>query len=111
MRAPIENVMGNSGALKAGAPAVAPLWQSVAVSLITGYQRHISRHKGFTCPHLLLHHGVSCSAYVKAVFLHEETLASALRLTLARFDECSQASKTLAQGPVKCYVIPCCFSL
>src|SRR3954467_11833154 len=111
MDAPTENVMGNSMSLPTRAIAHPPAWRRVAVSLITAYQRYISPHKGFTCPHLLVHRGVSCSAYIKGVFLREETFSGALQLALARFGECSQASHTLAQGPVKCYVIPCCFSL
>ncbi|MBA3951850.1 MAG: membrane protein insertion efficiency factor YidD, partial [Rubrobacter sp.] len=38
---------------------------SGAVRAITLYQRRVSPYKGFSCPHRLLHGGLSCSGYAK----------------------------------------------
>ncbi|MFM2064539.1 MAG: hypothetical protein RLZZ507_4210 [Cyanobacteriota bacterium] len=74
------------------------LWDSVArkvgVLAITGYQKHISPHKGFTCAHRVLYGGESCSQYIKRV-IAEEGLKSAFVKSRFRFQSCQQANLIL----------------
>ena len=90
-----------------------PFWRRVADLLITAYQQHISPYKGFTCPHLLLRGGLSCSQYVKRLVWTEATLTGFVSETITRFHDCTAASRILGQDNLRtrCYVIPCCFPL
>lgn len=72
-----------------------------AVACITGYQRHLSPRKGFSCAYRVHTGGESCSQYVKRVLL-EEGLVGAPAKTRARFAACQEAHLALraqaAQG-------------
>jgi putative component of membrane protein insertase Oxa1/YidC/SpoIIIJ protein YidD len=52
----------------------------IAIATLNTYQKHLSPHKGFSCPHRLLHGGVSCSEAIKQAFLHQR-LSTALQTT------------------------------
>ncbi|MBV9610583.1 MAG: membrane protein insertion efficiency factor YidD [Acidobacteria bacterium] len=94
-------------------PRCAVLWRWCGDLIITAYQQHISPYKGFTCPHLQLHRGLSCSQYVKRLVWTEETLTGVISEAIARLQDCAAASNVLGQGNLRtrCYVIPCCFPL
>ncbi|MEB3181441.1 MAG: membrane protein insertion efficiency factor YidD [Nostocaceae cyanobacterium] len=96
------------------ASSIAPLANTVAISSISIYQRYISPHKGFSCPHRLLHGGDSCSEYTKRM-LTTQNLTTALQLSLQRFKNCTAASHTLktahANASSGCIVIPCCIPI
>ena len=70
------------------------LARSIAIAAITGYQRHLSPHKGFTCAHRRLYGGLSCSEYVKRS-IAEQGLRKALFLARQRFKACSRANQIL----------------
>jgi hypothetical protein len=62
------------------------------------YQRRLSRWKGFSCAHRVLHGDVSCSHAVKAIVLEQPPEAWG-RLTLERFRACRDAARVLrAEG-------------
>jgi putative component of membrane protein insertase Oxa1/YidC/SpoIIIJ protein YidD len=65
-----------------------------AAALITGYQRHISPHKGFSCAYRVLHGSESCSAYIKRSIL-EQGLIEAISLSRQRFQACKSAHQVL----------------
>ncbi|TVQ13934.1 MAG: membrane protein insertion efficiency factor YidD [Leptolyngbya sp. DLM2.Bin27] len=83
-----------------------------AIASINLYRTHISPHKGFSCPHRLLHGDESCSDYVKGL-LANQSLRAALQLAPQRFKACNAAAQTLksqrAQGG--CLIIPCCIPI
>ncbi len=66
---------------------------------ITLYQRYVSPHKGFSCPHRILHGGQSCSGYVKVLIL-----SSGVRAVLpdirAHFDQCREVRISLQASHV-----------
>ncbi len=79
--------------------------RQIGVTAITGYQRHISPHKGFSCAHRLLYGDESCSQYVKRV-IAQEGLKVAFVKSRARFQACKQANhilrcQRLAQSSLK----------
>jgi putative component of membrane protein insertase Oxa1/YidC/SpoIIIJ protein YidD len=71
-----------------------PLTRQTAVMLITGYQRYLSPHKGFSCAHRIWHQGESCSQYVKRV-VAEQGLGAAIPLVRQRFRDCRAANDLL----------------
>lgn len=83
-----------------------------AINSIDFYQQYISKKKGFSCPHRVLHGGQSCSEYIKNLLL-DRNLKSALTMSMQRFQECSSASKTLSnqKAESRCIIIPCCIPL
>jgi putative component of membrane protein insertase Oxa1/YidC/SpoIIIJ protein YidD len=89
-----------------------PLAKKTAINSITTYQHYISPHKGFSCPHRLLHGGDSCSKYVKRM-LSEQSLVEAVQSSLQRFKDCAHASTILTtrNSGGGCIVIPCCIPL
>jgi putative component of membrane protein insertase Oxa1/YidC/SpoIIIJ protein YidD len=89
----------------------AGLFRSSVIAVVEAYRCHLSPLKGYSCPHRLLHGGMSCSGYTLALLRSEEDFSSVLRSTFARFEDCSRASLVLGQeNPrMRCYVIPCCF--
>jgi putative component of membrane protein insertase Oxa1/YidC/SpoIIIJ protein YidD len=90
---------------------VESITRRTAIDTIRFYQRRISPHKGFSCPHRLLKGEMSCSDYVKHVLI-EQDLSSAIQLSVQRFRECKQASQSLqAQRAQGCIVIPCCIPI
>lgn len=66
---------------------------------ITLYQRHVSPHKGFSCPNRVLHGGPSCSGYVKGSIL-DSGVRAALPDIRARFDRCREARISLQASHV-----------
>jgi len=68
--------------------------RKAAATSITGYQKYISPHKGFSCAHRLLYGGESCSAYLKRI-IQQQGLNAAWQLAPQRFARCRQANLTL----------------
>lgn len=68
-----------------------------AIGLIEVYQRRLSPLKGFTCAHLVLHGGVSCSQAVKLAIV-EGGLAAGWRAVRARAAACRAAMIALQSG-------------
>ncbi|MBD1923041.1 membrane protein insertion efficiency factor YidD [Microcoleus sp. FACHB-831] len=89
--------------------SVNSLAQTIAIDSISAYQKYISPRKGFSCAHRVLHGGYSCSDYVKSV-LGEQSLMSAVGISLQRFRSCNEASQTLraTKATGGCIIIPCC---
>jgi putative component of membrane protein insertase Oxa1/YidC/SpoIIIJ protein YidD len=73
-----------------------PIARRIAMALITGYQRYISPHKGFSCAHRVVHGGLSCSEYVKRALL-THGFKDGSRLTRQRFAECAAAARSLRE--------------
>ncbi len=68
--------------------------RSTAAALISGYQKHISPRKGFSCAYRVLHGGESCSHYIKRSIL-EQGLIEAIHLSKQRFQACKAANQIL----------------
>ncbi|MGF1934687.1 MAG: membrane protein insertion efficiency factor YidD [Nostoc sp. ChiQUE02] len=68
--------------------------RQVSAAAITGYQKHISPHKGFACAHRILYGGESCSQYIKRV-VAKEGLKAAFVYSRERFQACKQANQIL----------------
>ncbi|MHC5594614.1 MAG: membrane protein insertion efficiency factor YidD [Nostoc sp.] len=68
--------------------------RQVSAAAITGYQKHISPHKGFACTHRILYGGESCSQYIKRV-VAKEGLKAAFVNCRERFQACKQANQIL----------------
>ncbi|AFY30901.1 membrane protein insertion efficiency factor YidD [Calothrix sp. PCC 7507] len=75
-------------------PLFDSLSRQVGVAAITGYQKHISPHKGFVCAHRVLYGGESCSQYIKRV-VAEDGLKAAFVKSRERFPACKQANQIL----------------
>ncbi len=72
------------------------LTRSTAAMLISGYQKYLSPHKGFSCAHRLWHRGESCSQYTKRAIV-ERGLIVAIPLVRERFRECKVANERIQQ--------------
>ncbi len=70
-----------------------------AIASISGYQRHLSPHKGFSCAYRVLHGGESCSQYVKRM-IAERGWHGAIAAARERFDACSAANSQLKARPL-----------
>lgn len=70
--------------------------RSTAATLIGGYQKYLSPHKGFSCAHRVWHRGESCSEYAKRTIV-ERGLMDAIPLVRERFQECKVANERLQQ--------------
>jgi putative component of membrane protein insertase Oxa1/YidC/SpoIIIJ protein YidD len=70
------------------------LSRQVGVAAITGYQKHISPHKGFICAHRVLCGGESCSQYIKRVVAQDGFQAAFVK-SRERFQACKQANQIL----------------
>ncbi|WP_375539788.1 membrane protein insertion efficiency factor YidD [Cylindrospermum sp. FACHB-282] len=68
--------------------------RQISTTAITGYQRHISPHKGFACAHRVLYGGESCSEYIKGA-IAQDGLKRALIKSRERFLACKQANQIL----------------
>lgn len=68
--------------------------RKIATTSISGYQKHISPRKGFSCAHRLLHGGESCSQYVKRM-ITKKGLVVAIRASRQRFEACREANQIL----------------
>lgn len=72
------------------------LTRQATAQSINFYQRYLSPHKGFACAHRVLHHGESCSQYVKRVVV-ERGWGEAVPLIRDRFRACKAAKYELQQ--------------
>lgn len=80
-----------------GAPGRSPrhrLLTRAAVMTISGYQRHVSPHKGFSCAYRIHRDGDSCSQYAKRV-LETDGLSGFGAKLKARFAECRESHLAL----------------
>jgi putative component of membrane protein insertase Oxa1/YidC/SpoIIIJ protein YidD len=68
--------------------------RKAGIVAITGYQKHISPHKGFVCAHRVLYGGESCSQYIKRV-ITEDGFKALLIKSRRRFQACLQANRIL----------------
>lgn len=75
--------------------------RGLAVTAISGYQKFISPHKGFSCAHRVLYGCESCSQYFKQV-IAEEGLLTAIANAKGRFQECREANEILKKRREKC---------
>lgn len=75
--------------------------RGLAVIAISGYQRFISPHKGFSCAHRVLYGCDSCSQYFKRV-IAEEGIITAIAKAKGRFQECREANEILKKRRAKC---------
>ncbi len=67
---------------------------AIAIASITGYQKHLSPHKGFSCAHRILYGGDSCSQYIKTA-IAQRGLSGAIGLSQHRFAACKEAHHLL----------------
>jgi putative component of membrane protein insertase Oxa1/YidC/SpoIIIJ protein YidD len=67
----------------------------MGVTLIEGYQRWISPHKGFCCAYGALHGSGTCSSIGKSI-MREQGMLKFLRLMPAQFGACKTAASVLA---------------
>ena len=74
--------------------------RGLAVTAISGYQKFISPHKGFSCAHRVLYGCESCSQYFKQV-IAEEGILTAIANAKGRFQECREANEILKKGREK----------
>jgi putative component of membrane protein insertase Oxa1/YidC/SpoIIIJ protein YidD len=77
--------------------------RGLSVTAISGYQKFISPHKGFSCAHRVLYGCESCSQYFKQV-IAEEGLLTAIANAKRRFQECREANEILKKRREKCKV-------
>lgn len=68
--------------------------RQIAITLIGGYQKHLSPHKGFSCAYRLLHGGESCSQYIKRR-IAQDGLVATLKASRQRFQACRKANEIL----------------
>ncbi|OUL33392.1 hypothetical protein BV372_17050 [Nostoc sp. T09] len=68
--------------------------RKASIVAITGYQKHISPHKGFVCAHRVLYGGESCSQYIKRI-IAEDGFKGLLSKSRRRFQACKQANRIL----------------
>ena len=75
--------------------------RGLAVTAISGYQKFISPHKGFSCAHRVLYGCESCSQYFKQV-IAEEGIITAIANAKGRFQECREANEILKKRRSQC---------
>ena len=75
--------------------------RGLAVTAISGYQKFISPHKGFSCAHRVLYGCESCSQYFKQV-IAEEGIITAIAKAKGRFQECREANEILKKRRSQC---------
>ncbi|MEG4168636.1 MULTISPECIES: membrane protein insertion efficiency factor YidD [unclassified Microcoleus] len=68
--------------------------RQLAVASISGYQKHISPRKGFSCAHRVLYGGESCSQYIKGA-IAKFGLFGAIKASRRRFAACKRANHIL----------------
>jgi len=68
--------------------------RQLAVASISGYQKHISPIKGFSCAHRVLYGGDSCSQYIKGA-IAKLGLFGAIKASRRRFAACKRANQIL----------------
>ncbi len=78
--------------------------RGLAVTAISGYQKFLSPHKGFSCAHRVLYGCESCSQYFKRV-IAEEGIGQAIANAKGRFQECREANQILKARRAKCRAI------
>ena len=74
---------------------------------ITGYQRHLSPRKGFTCAYLVEHGGRSCSAVIRSTIAQRGVTAGLLP-ALGQFLECARSASRLNAAGVDVRGVCCC---
>lgn len=84
----------NSNGLDARLLLDSRLLRAIAIASITGYQKHLSPHKGFSCAHRILYGGDSCSQYIKTA-VAQRGLSEAVALSQHRFAACKEAHHIL----------------
>jgi len=75
--------------------------RGLAITAISGYQRFISPHKGFSCAHRVLYGCESCSQYFKRV-IAEDGITTAIANARGRFQECREANEILKTRRSRC---------
>ncbi|MEI6329555.1 MAG: membrane protein insertion efficiency factor YidD [Pseudanabaena sp. ELA645] len=75
--------------------------RGLAVTAISGYQKFISPHKGFSCAHRVLYGCESCSQYFKQV-IAEEGIITAIAKSRERFQGCREANEILKKRRSQC---------
>ncbi len=75
--------------------------RGLAVTAISGYQKFISPHKGFSCAHRVLYGCESCSQYFKQV-IAEEGIITAIARARERFQGCREANEILKKRRSQC---------
>jgi len=68
--------------------------RQIAYTSISGYQKYLSPHKGFSCAHRILYGGESCSGYIKHI-VAQKGLKAALGASRQRFQDCKKAHQIL----------------
>ena len=68
----------------------------LALSAISGYQRHLSPRKGFGCAYRISHGGTGCSGYAKAA-IADFGLLRAIPMIRTRFADCRDAAEELRE--------------
>ncbi|XWK86521.1 MAG: membrane protein insertion efficiency factor YidD [Phormidium sp.] len=68
--------------------------RQIACTSISGYQKYLSPHKGFSCAHRILYGGESCSAYIKRI-VAQKGLKAAFQASRRRFRDCKKANQIL----------------
>ncbi|MBE9118480.1 membrane protein insertion efficiency factor YidD [Lusitaniella coriacea LEGE 07157] len=68
----------------------------VAIAAISGYQRYLSPHKGFSCAHRIVYGGDSCSQYVKRAIARQGLIA-AIPLSQQRFADCKASHEVFKE--------------
>ncbi|MCT7965237.1 membrane protein insertion efficiency factor YidD [Laspinema sp. D1] len=84
----------NSNGLDARLLMDSRLLRLIAIASISGYQKHLSPHKGFSCAHRILYGGDSCSQYIKTA-IAQRGLSEAIALSQHRFAACKEAHHIL----------------
>ena len=75
--------------------------RGLAVTAISGYQKFLSPHKGFSCAHRVLYGCESCSQYFKRV-IAEDGMLTAIASAKGRFQECREANEIVKSRREKC---------
>lgn len=75
--------------------------RGLAVTAISGYQKFISPHKGFSCAHRVLYGCESCSQYFKQV-IAKEGIITAISNARGRFQECREANEIIKKRRSQC---------
>jgi putative component of membrane protein insertase Oxa1/YidC/SpoIIIJ protein YidD len=83
-----------------------------ALDSLNSYQKYLSPHKGFSCPHRLLYGSESCSDYVKGILMQQD-LRTAIQMASQSFKSCKAAAQTLQTQKAEggCIIIPCCIPI
>lgn len=67
------------------------------IALIKLYQHYISPYKGFSCAHVAVHKGDSCSEAIKKI-IAKHGILTGRKLIKTRFNECTVAYQSLEKS-------------